>query len=437
MSAALMDSYFPLLTIIGIVVLAMAALPQLIRKLPLSVPMILIAIGGGVGLLGGAAVIPGLHESPETAERVTEFLVIVSLMGAGLKLDTRFSLQRWGVTWRLLGIAMPLSIVGIAVVGWGVLGLPVATAALLAAVLAPTDPVLASDVQVGQPGQGDGPRVRFALTSEAGLNDGLAFPFVHLAIAWTLHEQLAAGWLAEWFAVKVLWKILAGVAVGWVIGRVTGWLLFRMPQGTGLAETKDGFVVVGLTVLSYGATELVQGYGFLGVFVAALTLRSVERNHEFHQHLHRFAEEIERLTLAVLLLLLGASFVTQFLHFVTWTILGAALLILLVVRPLSGLISLIGERDPLGDRCAIAFFGIRGMGSFYYLAYALTEATFEEAGVVWTTVMLVVVLSIMIHGATVRPVMRAIEQRLSREEKARATKDPATASSSEKEPSLA
>jgi sodium/hydrogen antiporter len=436
-SAALSESYFPLLTVIGAVVLAMAALPRLIRELPLSMPMILIAVGGVVGLLGGAAAIPGLHENAEAAERVTELLVIVSLMGAGLKLDTPFGVGRWGITWRLLGIAMPLSIVGIAFVGWAMLALPVATAVLLAAVLAPTDPVLASDVQVGRPGEGDGPRVRFALTSEAGLNDGLAFPFVHLAIAWALHEQLAAGWLAEWFAVKVVWKIAAGVAVGYVLGRVAGRLVFGLPQGNSLAESKEGFVVVGLTVVAYGLTELAQGYGFLGVFVAALTLRASERRHEYHQELHRFAEEIERLTLAVLLLLLGASFAAQFAQFVTWPIVGAALLILLVVRPLSGLASLVGERDPLADRFAVAFFGIRGMGSFYYLAYALTEATFEEAGVVWTTVMLVVVLSIFLHGATVTPVMRGVERRLSAEERSRRTEDPARASPQEKEPSLA
>jgi NhaP-type Na+/H+ or K+/H+ antiporter len=425
MSAEITESYFLLLTIIGAVVLAMAALPRMTQQLPLSVPMILVTVGAGIGLIGGAAAIPGLHESPEVSERVTEFLVIVSLMGAGLKLDTRFDLRRWAITWRLLGIAMPLSILGIALVGWTMLGLPAATALLLAAVLAPTDPVLASDVQVGKPGHGDGPRVRFALTSEAGLNDGLAFPFVHLAIAWTVHESFGAGWIAEWFAIKVCWKILAGVAVGFVLGRLAAWLLFRLPPGTSLAETKDGFVVVGLTILSYGVTELVQGYGFLGVFVAALTLRSVERSHEFHAHLHNFAEEIERLTIAVLLLLLGASFASQFLPYVTGNMLLAALLILLVIRPLSGLVSLIGERDPLADRCAVAFFGIRGMGSFYYLAYALTETTFEEAGTVWTTVVLVVVLSILIHGASVTPVMRGIERRLAREERARRTDDPA------------
>jgi sodium/hydrogen antiporter len=409
---SLFDPYFLLITLIGALVLASAGLPRLIHKLPLSVPMILLVTGGAVGMLQFAAPIPDLHEHPQIAERVTEFVVIVSLMGAGLKLDTPMGWRRWNITWRLLGVAMPLSIAGIALAGWTLLGLAPASALLLGAVLAPTDPVLASDVQVGKPGEGDGPRVRFALTSEAGLNDGLAFPFVNLAIAWALHaHEPAAPWLLDWFAVKVCWKIAAGVAVGWLVGRLAAWLLFRLPSGAGLAETEDGFVIVGLTVLSYGLTEIAQGYGFLGVFVAGLTVRAAERSHDYHQRLHAFAEETEHLALAVLLLLLGASFTSQFLHLVTGPMLAVALLILFVIRPVSGMVSLLGGRDSIRDRVAVSFFGIRGMGSFYYLAYAVTAARLEDTGELWATVTLVVVLSILIHGISARPIMRKVEQR--------------------------
>jgi NhaP-type Na+/H+ or K+/H+ antiporter len=410
--AGLFDPYILLLTLIGGLILAAAGLPRLVRELPLSVPMVLLLLGGLVGLFEVATPIPDLHERPQLTERVTEFLVIVALMGAGLKLDTRFGWRRWAVTWRLLAIAMPLSILGIALTGWAVLGLVPASALLLGAVLAPTDPVLASDVQVGRPGAGDGPRVRFALTSEAGLNDGLAFPFVHLAVAWTLHvDDPGAAWLLDWLAVEVAWKILAGVCVGWVAGRLAGLLLFRLPSGAGLAESKDGFVIVGLTVLAYGLTELAHGYGFLGVFVAALTLRAAERRHAYHEKLHDFATEIEHLALAVLLLLLGASFTSLYLWLVTGPMLLAALLILFVVRPLAGLVSLIGSPDRHRERAVIAFFGIRGMGSFYYLAYAVTAAGISEAGELWAAVTLVVVLSILVHGASARPVLRSLERR--------------------------
>jgi NhaP-type Na+/H+ or K+/H+ antiporter len=109
--------------------------------------------------------------------------VAAALMGAGLKLDRAFSWRKWGVTWRLLAVTMPLSIAAITLIGGLGLGLSWVAALLLGASLAPTDPVLAADVQVGPPKSGEEDEVRFGLTSEAGLNDGLAFPFVNLAIA--------------------------------------------------------------------------------------------------------------------------------------------------------------------------------------------------------------------------------------------------------------
>jgi NhaP-type Na+/H+ or K+/H+ antiporter len=414
MTAHLVDPYIVLLSLLGTLMLGVAALPLLVRRLPLSVPVILLAVGGVIGAFTEQGVLPGLQDVPEVTERAAEFLVLVSLMGAGLKLDTPIGWRAWAPTWRLLGIAMPLSIAAIALVGWGMLGLTPAVALLLGAVLAPTDPVLAADVQVGRPGEGDASRVRFALTSEAGLNDALAFPFVNLALALALHDTRPGVWLLEWLTVDVVWKLAAGAAVGWATGRLAGWLLFRLPSGTGLAESRDGFVVLGLTVLAYGLTEIVHGYGFLGVFVAALTMRNVERDHEYHQNLHDFAEEIERLTMAVLLLLLGASFVGELLPLVSGRALATALVILLVIRPLAGYLSLVGSDETAPDRLGMAFFGIRGMGSFYYLAYAVTsEGWREDAGGLWMTVTLVVVLSILIHGVSATPIMDRLESRRS------------------------
>ncbi|HET6468269.1 MAG TPA: cation:proton antiporter [Geminicoccaceae bacterium] len=407
------DPYILLLTLVGALILALAGLPLMIRRLPLSMPVILLGVGGVLTTVSFEGVWPHPRRYPEATERLAEFLVLVSLMGAGLKLDTPVGWRRWQTTWRLLGITMPLSIAAIALLGWGVLGLAPASAMLLGAVLAPTDPVLASDVQVGPPGAGDEHHVRFALTSEAGLNDGLAFPFVNLAIAMALHGPAPGIWLLEWLALDVVWKLAAGVAVGWAAGRIAGRLLFRLPYGPILAETKDGFVAVGLTLLAYGLTELVHGYGFLGVFVAAVTLRAAERNHEYHQHLHHFSMQVERLTLAGLLLLFGASFAANFLELITPLQVGTALAVLLVVRPVAGLLGLAGRPEPLSDRLAIGFFGIRGIGSFYYLAYALTATEFAEEELLWTMVALIVVLSILIHGLTATPAMSRLAGRRS------------------------
>jgi NhaP-type Na+/H+ or K+/H+ antiporter len=350
-------------------------------------------------------------ENRYLTERLTEFVVIVSLMGAGLKLDRPVSWRGWGSTWRLLGIAMPLTIAGIALLGWAVLGLGAAAALLLGAALAPTDPVLASDVQVGPPQSGKEDDVRFALTSEAGLNDGAAFPFVYLAIAVAL-SQAAGGepFLANWLLMDVLWKIAAGVSIGWLGGKAMGFLVFRLPNRTGLSETRDGFVALGITCLAYGTTELANGYGFLAVFVAAVTLRTVERRHHYHENLHTFAEQIERLVMMVLLVCFGAAIAEGTIFgALSWPVIATTALILFVVRPLSGWISLARHPASSPEKAAIAFFGIRGLGSFYYVAYALGQAEFETPQIIWVTVCSVVLVSIVTHGVLVTPIMRHLD----------------------------
>jgi NhaP-type Na+/H+ or K+/H+ antiporter len=403
---AKVDSYFLLLAVFGVVVLLTAWLPLILKDLPLSLPMVCIGIGGLL-VLSPFSPIVGVNplENRQLTERLTEFVVIVSLMGAGLKLDRPVSWRGWGSTWRLLGIAMPLTIAAIALLGWAVLGLGIAAAFLLGAALAPTDPVLASDVQVGPPQSGKEDEVRFALTSEAGLNDGAAFPFVYLAIAIALSQGSGGRpFLADWVLIDVIWKVVAGVAIGWVGGKAMGFLVFRLPNRTGLSETRDGFVALGITCLAYGTTELANGYGFLAVFVSALALRSVERRHHYHENLHTFAEQIERLVMMILLVCFGAAIAEgSIFGALSWPVIAVTALVLFVVRPLAGY----PASSPA--KAAIAFFGIRGLGSFYYVAYALGQAEFEGTPIVWVTVCSVVLVSIVIHGALVTPVMRHLD----------------------------
>jgi sodium/hydrogen antiporter len=315
------------------------------------------------------------------------------------------------IAWRLIGIAMPMTIAAIALLGWSLLGLGLASALLLGAALAPTDPVLASDVQVGPPQSREEDEVRFALTSEAGLNDGLSFPFVYLAIAVSLYQVTGEPWLREWLLVDVVWKITAGIGVGWLVGKLMGYLTFRLPKQAQLSRTGDGFVALGITCLGYGLTELANGYGFVGVFVAALTLRSVECAHSYHENLHAFAEQIERLLMMVLLVFFGAAIAEgSVFKGLNWNVVAVAALILFVVRPLSAWISLMGSPEPPKEKAVIAFFGIRGLGSFYYLAYATGQAQFERPEDLWVTVFLVVLASIVLHGIKVTPTMRHLDR---------------------------
>ena len=404
-----MDPYILLLVGSGVLILLVAWLPMVLRELPLSLPMACVAAGYGLfWLVGGPYPLP--LEYPVLAERLTELVVIVALTGAGLKLDRPFGWRSWGLTWRMLGVAMPLSILGIGLVGWG-LGLGLAGCLLLGAMMAPTDPVLASDVQVGPPQTGEEDEVRFTLTAEAGLNDGLAFPFVNLAILAALGAGLSGPALGGWVIEDVVWKLAAGALVGLGMGRALGWLTFRVPNRTGLSRTGDGFVALGITFLAYGVTELAHGYGFLAVFVCALALRASERQHAYHEKLHDFADQTERLLMMVILVLFGGAIAGGLLAGVGWQEVAAAGVILLVVRPVAGMLSLMGARRPSHERLAIAFFGIRGLGSFYYAAYALNHAPFAEAERLWAVLGLTVLFSIVLHGTTVTPVIRHLDRR--------------------------
>ncbi len=404
------DPYILLLTATGVLIALVAWLPQVLKRLPLSVPIIFILLGFLLFSLpfGGEAPFPLQH--PELTERATELVVIIALMGAGLKLDRLFGWRRWRTTWLLLGLTMPLSILAITGLGVGVLGLPLASALLLGAALAPTDPVLAGDVQVGPPKTGDEDEVRFGLTSEAGLNDGLAFPFVHLAVALCLSAQSGEPWFARWLGFNVLWEIGFGVVAGWLVGRAFGWLTFRIPTGSKLAKTGDGFIALAATFVSYGVTEMAHAYGFLAVFVTALTFRHAHRDHDFHQQMHDFIEQVERIATMVVLMIFGGTLAHGLLVPLTATDIVVAFAVVLLVRPLAGWIGLVPSRLPVSDKAMLAFFGIRGLGSFYYLAYGLNHAPFSGNERLWAVVGLIVVISVLLHGISVTPLMRRFDK---------------------------
>jgi NhaP-type Na+/H+ or K+/H+ antiporter len=406
--------YILLLLGLGLLILLVAWLPMMLKELPLSLPMFCIGFGALAFWLAPLDA-PLPTEFPKVTERLTELVVVVALTGAGLKLDRPLGWRSWNITWRLLAIAMPLSILAIAAIGHWVLGLGVAAALLVGAALAPTDPVLAGDVQVGPPGEGEEDDVRFNLTAEAGLNDALAFPFIHLALLFAA----LGGWpgateWGEWLAVEVTWKLAAGLGVGWALGKALGWVLFHLPNRAGIANTGEGFVALGITFLAYAITELCQGYGFLAVFVSALALRDSERGHAYHERLHEFTDQIERLLMMVLLVLLGGAISGGLLAPLDLWAGVAVVLFLFVARPLAGLVALGGHPAPLRERAAIAFFGIRGLGSLYYLAYATTHHEWAEAELLWALIGLTVLCSVVLHGTTVTPAMAHLDHRRKR-----------------------
>ena len=395
------------LTLLGIVFLGAALLPEELDGSPVSPAMLYVLFGAVVFSLPLGLPAPDPMEYGTATEHFAEFVVIVALMGVGLKLDRPFSVRGWSVTWRLLAVTMPLTIAAAALLGWWWVGLAPAGAILLGAVIAPTDPVLASDVQVDRPETGeltpeeaDDQEVRFALTSEAGLNDGLAFPFTYLAIAVATAGLAPGNWLQDWLLVDVGYRIVVGCLVGYGAGWGLGKLLFRHSPTTRIGRAVEGTEAVACTLLAYGAAELVGGYGFLAVFVAALLIRDIERGHEYNRALHDFSEVVERLSLAVLLVLFGGAVATGLLAPLSVEVALAGLALLLLVRPLAGVAGMAGLSRPTGEQAVVSFFGIRGVGSIFYLAYGLGSAEFADAGLIWALVGFVILVSVFLHGVT-------------------------------------
>ena len=336
---------------------------------------------------------------PKPWEVASELCVIVGLFGVGLRIDTLRSWKRWRATVRLLVIAMPLTIGCMAILGWWLVELTLAGGLLLGAVLAPTDPVLAADVQVGRPSEGGEQPVRFALTTEAGLNDGLAFPFVHLALliagAGILTPELAVEWLWRDVVYRVVVGAFCGAAIGWVLG----FLLFDFPRENALAESEAGVIALAGVLVVYGLTELAEGYGFVAVFISGLTLRRSETRHKFHARLHDFSELIEHALTAILLIGLGAVMPVLLPH-LEWS--GAAIgsALILVVRPLVGWLSLADTFKTRREKLATAVYGIRGIGSVYYLSYAAAHVDLANERQLWAIVAFTVLLSTVLHGFT-------------------------------------
>ncbi|HEU0109835.1 MAG TPA: cation:proton antiporter [Flavisolibacter sp.] len=403
-----MDGYIITITIIGLAALGMAWMPSISRWIKISYSILYVLLGVLIYLiLGRVLPLPDPISNNELTLRLTELVVIVSLMGTGLKIDQPFSFKQWKVPFRLVSITMVLSIAIVTIIAFYVLHFDLPSAILLGAVLAPTDPVLASDVQVGPPNEEIKDKVKFSLTAEAGMNDGTAFPFTWLALI--LLGVNGTSNMEHWFWYHLVYKLIAGVLAGFLIGRLLAFLVFRIPEKYKHIVTKDGFVAISATLLVYGLTEMIHGYGFIAVFVSAVTLRNYEQHHKYHKKLHDFTDQIERILIAIILILFGGSLVTGILSKLTWPMIIFGILFVLIIRPLTSLIGTTGTKLHRKEKLAIGFFGIKGMGSFFYLAFALNEGNFQLNEELWAIGAFVVLLSIIIHGFTASSVMTRLD----------------------------
>lgn len=422
--------------VLGGLLVAIALIASRVKHLPLTTTVLYLLVGIALGTFGTGAIRLDPLRYAGFLERVTEIAVLVSLFTAGLKFRLAVRDRLWRLPIRLASISMVVTVGLITLLGTFGLGLPLGAAVLLGAILAPTDPVLASDVQLSH--AGDRNRLRFSLTGEAGLNDGTAFPFVMLGLGLLgEHELGVSGW--RWVTVDVFWAIAAGLGVGFGLGTLVGKIVLFLRKEHKEAFGLDDFLALGLIGLSYGVALLIHSYGFLAVFAAGLALRRIERlatpaegppdvremaaagSEEeiatdpekapayMAQAVLGFNEQVERIFEVGVVILIGGMLSWRFLPpEALWFI----PVLFLAVRPLAVLTGLAGARLPIFEIRMIAWFGIRGIGSLYYLMYAiehgLDPALAETlAGLTLTTI----AASILIHGISVTPLMRLYEKR--------------------------
>ena len=420
--------------VMGPLFIVMALAGAAMKRLPFSPAMLYL----GAGVLLGPRFAGMIDLDPiadaELLERLGECAVLVSLFTTGLKLRVPLRDRLWRAPLRLASVAMILTVAAVTLVGVELLGLSLGAAVLLGAVLAPTDPVLASDVQVES--ERDTETVRFGLTGEAGLNDGTAFPFVMLGLGLLgLHDLGAWGW--RWVAVDVVWAVAAGLVIGAVCGAAIARLVVYLRRHHREALGLDEFLALGLIALSYGLALLVHAYGFLAVFAAGLALRQSERadggdapparveaaahstedqaseGQTDHAHMARavltFNEQFERIAEVALVLVIGAM-----LPGVTWPTHGALFLaaLLLAIRPLAVWLGLRGAGLSGPQVAFMSWFGIRGIGSLYYLSFAIAfGVSGADARTLADLTLLVIAASIVVHGISVTPLMRLYQRR--------------------------
>jgi sodium/hydrogen antiporter len=416
---------------VGALLLVMGLTSTLLKRLPVTAAMIYLA----VGLLVGPSVLNLFHFNPlkdsALLETLTEIAVLLSLFSAGIKMPVPFTLVRWRAPLMLATVSVALTVALVAAYALYVLGLPLGAAVLLGAIVAPTDPVLATDVQTRHPDDRD--QQRFTLTSEAGMNDGSAFPFVMLGLGLLgLHDL--GDWNLRWVLVDVLWATMGGIAIGVGAGIALALLVWKLRRPPYEHELMDDFLGLGLIGVVYSVSVLVGAWGFLAVFFAAVALRQTEQ--KLAEAASRplpgsvtavalptepdavtppepetapmvsegsliFKEHLERLSVVMLVLLIGG---TLFIDSWSWRAVGLALFLFLVARPISVYIALLGTRTTSRIRGMTGWFGVRGIGSLYYLMYAINLGLPEKTGMELLQLTLIVVtLSILLHGISVKP----------------------------------
>ncbi len=433
-------SFLAWIALAGALLLGMALSSAYLRQLPVTSAGIYLALGFALSPAWLDLIRIDFVRERVVLEHLTEIAVIISLFVGGLKLRLPLAHLAWSAAFRLAGPVMLATIAGVAVVAHYGFGLGWATSFLLGSVLAPTDPVLAAMVTVNDAKDQD--RMRYGLSGEAGFNDGAAFPFVVFSLMWLEHGAVG-GWIGEWALQRLLWAVPAGLLAGYGLGKGVSRLAIRLRSRNPDSGATGDFLSLALIALTYAGAEAIGAWGFLAVFAAGLGFRRTEvqtaEAHPAPEHVaaqetnpetsrphppaedyavksapkadlkhptkaagHMVAEIIsfgdtaERLLEVMMVVVLGICLSTYW----DWRAVPLALVLFAVIRPLSTLLFLMKSPTRMSQRWLMGWFGIRGIGSLYYLSYSLNHGFKSDPAPLVGITLSVVALSVTVHGIT-------------------------------------
>jgi sodium/hydrogen antiporter len=406
----LFEPYDLLLIAIGVALLVTTLGVAYLYKLNLSKSYVYLLVGllAGPWLLGLAPEDP--LETLPILERVAEFAVILSLIVVGIRIGRPFTWSAWSSTMRLILLVMPVSIALVAVSGYWLIGLALGPAILLGAVLAPTDPILAGALE--EHSLDDESEDRFGISSESGLNDGFAFPFVYLGLSFTAAPDLWQEWMPRWVLKDLLYGVALALPIGFVLGRLTGMWYLERSRRRGVISKRSIFIPLAAILAIYGLVEALGMYGFLASFTAGLGFRrALDEKRDALESFTNFTDSIDDLAKAGTLIVLGSMLRWGEFSAVGWELVAFALILIFLIRPAVTYVATVGGGFRRVHRIYWSWFGIRGVGSIYYASYALGLGVVADttARTLLTVTIGTVLASAVIHGLSLRPFIRRWE----------------------------
>jgi NhaP-type Na+/H+ or K+/H+ antiporter len=378
-------SFGEALLLFGGLLAAVAALSGVMKGTVLSASVLSVALG----ILLAATDVVHVDATDEAIVELIELALILTLFSDGMFVERELLRRHWSPVARALVIAMPITMVLLALAAKALFpDLSWAEAFLLAAVLSPTDPVVTSAVVTSRLVPAS---VRHTLNLESGLNDGLALPFVLFFLV-----LASPGGDAGTEAAKLVGQAAVGGLIGVALGMVSGRLHHHLPGG-GLTARYEGIYAIGVALFAFGLADVTWGNGLIAAFVCGIAMAASER--EVPDGFVEFAENTSAIFQVVTFFVFGAVIVATGFHDSIPALVFFVAFALLVARPAAAMLSFLRAGIPRSEKLFMAWFGPKGVASMLFALFVL-KSQVDEGGLIFDIASIAIIASIAAHGLT-------------------------------------